>query len=178
MDFPDLTYGNAFLYINTNTSPHVHSAGKDEPFAGKLFFELPLKEMQAGTRLQLLLRAAHRRLTYGSPTQNLRDENYWAAHVNNSTMRIYSSKGNDPNYFWRERKLKANWPMATDNANGVPDIVSSAPDSSDWISTDHRIIGATNVVNQLWFAWTAATATAARAASSSRSRTSRSPSSI
>ena len=158
MDFPDLSYGDAFLYINTNTFTRTFdSAGKEQnAFAGKLFFELPLKELQAGSGFSYYYAMLTESLSYGSPTQNVRDENYWAAHVNNSTMRIYSSKGNDPNYYWRERKLKANWPMATNDANGVPDIVSSAPDSGDWISTEHRIIGATKVVNQLWFAWTAA----------------------
>jgi hypothetical protein len=158
MDFPDVSYGDAFLYVNTNTFTRTFdSAGKEQnAFAGKLFFELPLKELQAGTGFGYYYALLTEALSYGSPTQNVKDENYWAAHVNNSTMRIYSSKGNDPNYYWRERKLKANWPMATNDANGVPDIVSSAPDSGDWISTEHRIIGATKVVNQLWFAWSAA----------------------
>jgi hypothetical protein len=66
-------------------------------------------------------------------------------------MRIYSSKGADPNYYWRERKLGANWPRGTKD-----DIVSAAPDSPDWISEDYRIIGATRVGTQLWFAWSAA----------------------
>lgn len=158
MDFPDLTYGDAFLYVNTNAFTRTYnSAGKEQNgFAGKLFFELPLKELQAGTGFGYYFAMLTEALNYGSPTQNVRDENYWAAHVNNSALRIYSSKGNDPNYYWRERKLKANWPMAAKDANGIADIISSAPDSGDWISIEHRIIGATKVVNQLWFAWTAA----------------------
>jgi hypothetical protein len=119
---------------------------------GKLFFELPLVDMQAGRGFSFQYAFINEpKLSIGSPTQNIvGDENYWAAHVNNSTMRIYSSKGTDVNYAWRERKIN-NWPMTTDN-----NIVSKAPDSSDWISEDHRIIGATRVNNQLWFAWTAA----------------------
>ena len=35
-------------------------------------------------------------------------------------------------------------------------MISTASDSADWISEDHRILGATRVANQLWFAWTAA----------------------
>ena len=88
--------------------------------------------------------------------QNIGDENYWAAHVNNATMRIYSSKGSEANYYWRERSLQANWPQAKLDANGVADIVTATADSGDWMSEDHRIIGATRVLNQLWFAWTAA----------------------
>jgi hypothetical protein len=157
LDFPDMSYGDAFLYFNTNSFTRTYdSAGKSkDTFAGKLFFELPLKELQAGTGFNYSYALLTDRVVYGSPTQNIGDENYWAAHVNNSTMRIYSSKGSDANYFWRERRLGANWPQAKPDASGVPDIISSAPDSVDWISEDHRIIGATRVLNQLWFAWSA-----------------------
>jgi hypothetical protein len=40
--------------------------------------------------------------------------------------------------------------------NNADDIIGKAPDSPDWISEDHRIIGATRRAGQLWFAWTAA----------------------
>src|SRR5205823_7951666 len=101
------------------------------------------------------------RLTYGSPAQNIGNENYWAAHIDNATMRIYSSKGSEVSYYWRERKLGANWPTASNSKTIQPEdltdnIVSAATDSTDWISEDHRILGATRVGTQLWFAWTAA----------------------
>jgi hypothetical protein len=158
LDFPDVSYGDAFLYINTNafTRTYPTPGNAANAFAGKLFFELPLKELAAGSGFSYYYALVTDQLVYGSPTQNIGDENYWAAHVNNSTLRIYSSKGSDPNYYWRERKLAANWPLAKNDAAGLPDIVSAAPDSGDWMSEDHRIIGATKVVNQLWFAWTAA----------------------
>jgi len=158
LDFPDVTYGDGFLYINTNTFNRTYdSAGKaKDSFTGKLFFELPLKELQAGTGFSFYYGLCADALVYGSPTQNIGNENYWAAHVNNSRMRIYSSKGTDTNFYWRERDLGGNWPMAAVDKNNVPDIVSAAPDSGDWISEDHRIIGATRVNNQLWFAWSAA----------------------
>ena len=158
LDFPDVSYGDSFLYINTNTFNRTYDpAGKaKDTFAGKLFMELPLKELQAGTGFTFQYGICTDSLVYGSPTQNIGDENYWAAHVGNSKMRIYSSKGTDANYYWRERDLKGNWPLATPDSNNVPDIISAAPDSGDWISEDHRIIGATKVINQLWFAWTAA----------------------
>lgn len=158
LDFPDVTYGDGFLYINTNTFNRTYdSAGKaKDSFTGKLFFELPLKELQAGTGFSFYYGLCADALVYGSPTQNIGNENYWAAHVNNSRMRIYSSKGTDTNFYWRERDLGGNWPMAAVDKNNIPDIVSAAPDSGDWISEDHRIIGATRVNNQLWFAWSAA----------------------
>jgi hypothetical protein len=158
LDFPDITIGNGFVYINTNAFTRSYdAAGKAlNAFAGKLFFELPLRELNAGTGFNFSYAVCTDALSYGSPTQNIGDENYWAAHIDNSALRIYSSKGGDPNYQWRERTLKANWPLAALDANKVRDIVSSAPDSGDWISEDHRIIGATRVNNQLWFAWSAA----------------------
>ncbi|RZT19230.1 hypothetical protein EV589_3494 [Mycobacterium sp. BK558] len=161
MDFPDLSYGDGYLYVNTNTfSRLVDSSGNvvldssgnpQDTFGGRLFFELPLKEMAEGAGFSFYYALCTDNYVYSSPTQNVADENYWAAHVDNSTMRIYSSKGSDPNYYWRERRLGANWPRATKD-----NVVSAAPDSADWISEDHRIIGATKVGNLLWFAWTAA----------------------
>ena len=158
LDFPDVSYGDAFLYINTNTFMRTFdSTGKSsDAFQGKLFFELPLKELKAGTGFSFYYALVADQLVYSSPTQNVGDENYWAAHIDNSALRIYSSKGSDPNYYWRKRDLAANWPLAALDTNKVRDIISSAPDSGDWISEDHRIIGATKVNNQLWFAWSAA----------------------
>lgn len=140
MDFPDMSYGEKFLHVNTN----VFAAQN-----GKLFFELPLADLQAGRGFTFLYAFIKDEFP-GSPIQNIvGDENFWAGHVDNSTMRLYQSKGGDPNYSWRDRKIN-NWSMTTDN-----DIVSAAPDWADWLSEDHRIIGATRVGNQLWFAWTA-----------------------
>jgi hypothetical protein len=163
LDFPDISCGDAFLYINTNVfSRTTDSKGNPvDTFQGKLFFELPLKDLKAGTGFSFQYAFVNEFLTFSSPTQNIGDENYWAAHIDNATMRIYSSKGTDANYVWRERKLAANWPTASNAKTVKPEdnednIVGKAPDSPDWISEDHRIIGATRVGTQLWFAWTAA----------------------
>ncbi len=158
LDFPDVTYGDAFLYLNTNAFQRtVDAAGKvTNPFQGKLFFELPLKDLKAGAGFGFYYALVADKLSYGSPTQNIGDENYWAAHINNSALRIYSSKGSESTYSWRERNLAANWPLAVLDANNFRDIISAAPDSGDWISEDHRIIGSTRVGTQLWFAWSAA----------------------
>jgi hypothetical protein len=143
MDFPDITYGQNFLHINTNVF-----VGK----TGKLFFELPLADMQAGKGLSFLFAFIDdKTIQCGSPAQNVQgDEFYWAAHANNSKMQIFSSRGGDVNYAWREREV-ANWARVDNN-----DVAAKAPDSDDWISEDHRIIGATRLGTQLWFAWTAA----------------------
>ena len=163
LDFPDISYGDGFLYLNTNLfARSTNSSGKTvDTFSGKLFFELPLKEMQAGTGFSFQFAVLNDQLTFSSPMQNIGDTNYWAAHVDNATMRIYSSKGTASDYQWRERKLGANWPTASNTKKVFPEdnednIISAAPDSGDWISEDHRILGATRMGSQLWFAWTAA----------------------
>ena len=163
LDFPDISYGDGFLYLNTNLfARSTNSSGKTvDSFSGKLFFELPLKEMQAGTGFSFQFAVLNDQLTFSSPMQNIGDTNYWAAHVDNATMRIYSSKGTASDYQWRERKLGANWPTASNTKKVFPEdnednIISAAPDSGDWISEDHRILGATRMGSQLWFAWTAA----------------------
>jgi hypothetical protein len=153
MDFPDVSYGDNFLHVNTNVL-----AGQ----TGKLFFELPLADLKAGRGFtyqyafipDTVSGDPTKRLSIGSPIQNiLGDTNYWAAHVDNSTMRIYQSQAGGADYSWRDRKI-ANWPTAWPDPNNV---FSRPPDFDDWISTDHRIIGATRWASQIWFAWTAAT---------------------
>jgi hypothetical protein len=163
LDFPDMSYGDAFLYVNTNVFQRTFdSKGNSvDTFQGKLFFEVSLKEMQAGGGLNVQYGFINEFITFSSPAQNITDENYWAAHVDNATMRIFSSKGTDANYYWRERKLKANWPTASKTKTVNPEdnednIVSAAPDSPDWISEDHRIVGVTRRASEIWFAWTAA----------------------
>jgi len=143
MDFPDMTYGKDFLHVNTNVF-----VGKN----GKLFYELPLGDMVAGNGLSFLFGFIDDANTVtGSPAQNVtNNEFYWAQHVDNSHMRIYSSVGGDANYAWREREV-LNWPRLDDG-----NVVAKAPDNPDWVSEDHRIIGATRRGNELWFAWTAA----------------------
>lgn len=143
MDYPDMTWGKDFLHVNTNVF-----VGK----TGKLFYELPLSDMVAGNSLGFLFAFIDDANTRtGSPAQNVTaNEFYWAQHVDNGHMRIYSSIGGDVNYAWREREV-LNWPWRD---NG--DVASVAPDNADWISIDHRIIGATRRGNELWFAWTAA----------------------
>jgi hypothetical protein len=149
MDFPDVSFGDKYLYLNTNTFAYDSTTTPPgDTFQGKLFFELPLADLVAGRSLSFYYAFIQEKsFTFGSPTQNIGAENYWAAHVSNSRMRIYSSKGDDADYFWRDRDV-SNWPMTAD-------ITSAAPDFGDWISADHRIIGSTRVNNQLWFAWSA-----------------------
>ncbi|MEY8875733.1 MAG: hypothetical protein AB9M60_04430 [Leptothrix sp. (in: b-proteobacteria)] len=136
MDFPDLTYGQDHLHIHTNVV---------ECRTGKLFFELPLADMVAGWGLGFLFAFIDDDQTRtGSPAQNVTGNAfYWGRHIDNTHMRIHSSVGGDANFAWRAREVLA-WPQLD---NG--DVVSPAPKTDpDWISVDHRIIGATRRGNE------------------------------
>lgn len=148
MDFPAMTHDSRYLYVNTNTFAKDAGAKKDS-FKGKLFFELPLDELKAGGSVSYQYAVVPN--SCGSPAQNIDGENYWAGHGSDGEIRIWSSRGDSDRYFWRDRKLRSNWPIPASN-----NIMSAAPDSTDWISTDPRIVGATRVGNEVWFAWSAA----------------------
>jgi hypothetical protein len=140
MDRPDISYGEHFVHLNSFVF---------EERNGKLAYELPLAELAAGNGFSFLFSFDQDHWA-GSPTQNVvGDEIYWAEHVNNSTIRIYSYRGGEANYSWRDRTV-ASW---TQPANW--DIVSLAPEGIDWVSTDYRIFGAARIGSVLWFAWTA-----------------------
>ena len=168
MDFPDMTYGINFLHINTNVY-----AGK----SGKLFFELPLSEMLAGKGFGFLF--AFDASYPGSPAQNVEgDDFYWAGHVSDSGIRIYSSRGGDPNFAWRERTLNG-WPRdkSDDGKKFEDNVISKAPDSP---TGSARTIGSSarpEPEGSCGSHGLPLTATVVTAASSSRIRTFRSPSS-
>lgn len=147
MDRPEITHGNDYLFLKA-----VVMDGNPVQ-RGWLFFELPLAELAAGKNFPyqfiFIDDASH---PFGSPTQNSLENNYWwAGHIDNAHMRIYSSQGGNPNYNWRDRAV-TNWPISK---NPGQNIISAAPDFPDWISLNHVITGATRVQNELWFAWTA-----------------------
>ena len=162
MDFPDLTYGKDFLHVNTNVF-----VGK----TGKLFFELPLADMVAGKGLSFLFAFIDdANIVVGSPAQNVTgNEFYWAQHVDNSHMRIYSSVGGDPNYAWREREV-LNWPKLDDGNVAREGARQSPIGSARIIGSSARPVAATNCGSR----GRRPRATADMADSRSRSRMSRS----
>ncbi len=151
LDYPGISFGDGYLYLGINVFQGV---GGTSNLSGHLMFELPLTPLQQGKGFSYQYGFfADTANFYGTPTQNITNENYWAGHVGNGTIRVFSSKGADNNYSWRDNTLN-NWP---NNA-----IISTTPDSaevSNWLSVNNRITGATKVNNLVWFAWTASSGT-------------------
>ena len=144
MDYPGISFGNGFLYFGINI---FQGNGTKSNLTGHLMFELPLAPLPKGEGFNYQYSFfADASNMYGTPTQNIGDENYWAGHIGNDTLRIFSSKGADNTYSWRDRSVK-NWP------NGA--ITSATPDFSNWLSVNNRITAATRVNNIIWFGWTA-----------------------
>ena len=144
MDFPDITYGQNFLHINTTSSR------ADRASCSSNFRWPTCKPAKASA---FCLPSSTTR-TCGSPAQNVQgDEFYWAAHVTTRRCASTRRRGGDANYAWRERDV-VNWPRVSTTTQQMSP--PKRPTRDDWISEDHRIIGATRVGTQLWFAWTAA----------------------
>jgi AraC-like DNA-binding protein len=150
LDFPDLTFGRDSLFVCTNVF-----AG--EAVAGKVAMTIPLLQLKAGGTVDYSYAffdtSADGRVM-GSPAQNVTgNEFYWAYHVGNSKIRIYSWQEN-ATITSRERDV-INWPTGG--------AVAAAPGGvADWITQDdNRIVGATRRGNELWFAWTCASGSGA-----------------
>src|SRR5262249_33305926 len=87
----------------------------------------------------------------GHVSQNTGDEVFWAGHIDNSTLQVFSWKENSTTYFWRNVKVN-NWPNNT--------ITSVAPDGNDCLAKlanfpNLAVMGATRRNNEVWFAWSA-----------------------
>ena len=147
LDYPGISFGDGFLYFGINVFQGI---GGTSNLSGHLMFELPLTPLQKGEGFNYQFGFfADTANMYGTPTQNIGNENYWAGHIGNDKIRVFSSKGADNDYSWRDSTVN-NWPNNT--------ISSATPDSakvSNWISVDKRITAATKVNNLIWFAWTA-----------------------
>ena len=142
-DFPDLSVGNNFLYINWDASGNRQVARTS--FAG----------IQASGTIEIDYTDPANGTTAWSAhlTQDTGDEIFWAGHYGNTALRVFSLAEGSNTYFWRDIGISS-W--ATGGLSSI------TPDGQDWF-TDVRntnftaTLGATRSGNQLWFAWMAGT---------------------
>jgi hypothetical protein len=74
---------------------------------------------------------------------------YWAGHVSNSELRVFSMVDGEGSYSWRTVPINS-WPNGT-NAN-------SAPDGTDWMAFEswkHYVFGNALSGDNVWFSWLA-----------------------
>jgi hypothetical protein len=142
-DFPDLSVGNNFLYINWDASGNRQVA------------RTSLAGLQAGGTIEIDYTDPANGTTAWSAhlTQDTGDEIFWAGHDGNTNLRVFSLAEGSNTYFWRDVGISS-W--------ATTGLSSITPDGQDWF-TDVRntsftaTLGATRSGNQLWFGWMAGT---------------------
>lgn len=138
LDYNDMSFGDQFLYWTSSV----------DGGANRYVIRVPLSQLQA--RGTVTFGYTGSTAAYWSHvTQNGRDGVYWAGHVDNSTLKVYSMMDADDFYSWREVPINS-WPSGTAS--------SLAPDGTDWLfdaSWKTYVRGAAVHNDRVWFAWNA-----------------------
>lgn len=141
-DFPDLSVGQTFLYLSCTVT-----IGRSQ---GLQVARISLNELRAGGTIGIEFTRQEHGTTAASGrlTQSTGEEIFWAGHVDDSKLRVFSLHQASHRYSWRDV------PLARTYARTVGP--STTPDQKNWLS-HHRddIIGSALSGFQLWFAWTA-----------------------
>jgi len=139
LDYPDVSVGRNWIYISS-----------DAVGTGLIVMRLPLHEIQSGSGFTFwYTQAGDGGNAYGGHlSQNTGDEIFWAGHVNNSRMRLFSWKESETVYYWRDRNINS-WTQA---------YSSNTPSGINWLAfgfPGNAIIGLTRKGNEVWYAWNA-----------------------
>ena len=138
LDYNDMSFGNDFLYWTSSVGGG----------ANRYVIRVPLKELQARSTVHFQFTGSTNAY-WSHVTQNGRNGVYWAGHVDNSTLKVYSMMDADGFYSWREVPINS-WPNNT--------ITSIAADGSDWLkdaSWKTYIRAAAVRGNSVYFGWNA-----------------------
>jgi hypothetical protein len=149
MDYPDLSVGNNSLYVSV-----------DNVNVGLLTARIPLSEIANNQTIHIDFNqpAIDGLVAYaGHLTQNVGDTEYWAGHVDNKTLRVFSMRDGEGVYSWRDVGIDS-W------CNG--DHSSLVPGGTDWLAgasgfpvNQNAVLGAARRIDpssgrpELWFAW-------------------------
>lgn len=144
MDYPDLSVGDNNLYFE------IDAVG-----TGSFVARIPLTQIQNSQTINIdYTSASDGNTTYGGHLcQNTGNEIFWAGHVNNSTLRVFSLKEGDNRYYWRDIGINT-WPNGT-----ISSIAKNG--TTDWLQylgtnfPGNAVLGAAREGNNVWFAWTA-----------------------
>jgi hypothetical protein len=167
LDFPDLSVGDNFLNISVD-------AAVDGIFGyrktGLIIIQIPFSDLiSPGNSFHFFFTdSADSRPAYlGHLSQNTGKEVFWAGHMDNSTLRVWSTSEDSDRYSWRDVSIPS-WTNLF-GLGPINQVSSKSPDGKDWLKklrkTPHAVLGATRVFfdngkgsrkNQIWFGWTAA----------------------
>lgn len=138
LDYNDMSFGSRFLYWSSSVGGG----------ANRYVVRVPLSELQAGGTVNFQYTSSTAAY-WSHVTQNGSNGVYWAGHVDDSTLKVYSMMDGDGFYSWREVPINS-WPNDT--------ISSIAADGSDWLqdaSWKTYVRAAAVQGNSAWFAWNA-----------------------
>ncbi len=136
LDYNDMTYGTNSLWWTTQ-SP-----------SGRVVVRISLDEIAAKGTINYSYTGGTDAL-WSHITHDAGNTVYWAGHVSNSELRVYSWKEGDGFYSWRSVTVNS-WPNGTNT--------SVCPDGTDWMTFEswkHYVFGNTVRRGNVWFSWLA-----------------------
>jgi hypothetical protein len=138
LDFPDVAVGAGCLYVTTNCF------GPDGSTVGSAVARLTLDSI--GQNQPKADKFVSMELFSFRVAQNCRDTAYFAAHMDTSTLAVFS---------WPETQaLPTRQDVPVARWLGTNGYFSRTPDGRRWLDrADPRLTGATLAGDELWFAW-------------------------
>lgn len=146
LDYPDIGFGDTFLYISVNV------LGFRETL---MVVRIPLSELENGETIHFQFTNPNRTKIpiYSHIMQNNGNEVFWAVNRSSSRIQIFSWRENSTRWTWRSVGI-GSWPNQ--------DFSEIAPDTTNWLGPTFggAILGAARRISregtdELFFAWTA-----------------------
>ncbi|HEY7786618.1 MAG TPA: hypothetical protein VIB00_17945 [Pyrinomonadaceae bacterium] len=137
LDYNDVAVGDSSLWWTTQNG------------TGRVVVRIPLSQIAAKGTINFQYTGGTEAL-WSHLTQNARDTVYWAGHVSNSELRVYSMRDGEGFYSWRSVTVNS-WPNGTNTA--------TCPDGTDFMTFEswkHYVFGNALQRESVWFAWLAA----------------------
>jgi hypothetical protein len=138
LDYNDMSFGDSFLYWTSSVGGG----------ANRYVIRVPLQELRAMGTVNFQFTGSTAAY-WSHVSQNGRNGVYWAGHVNNSNMTVFSMMDADGFYSWRNVSVNS-WP----NNN----ISSIAANGTDWLQDAFwktYVRAAVVRDNSVYFAWNA-----------------------
>jgi hypothetical protein len=136
LDYNDMSFGRSNLYWTTQNGD------------GRVVIRVPLRQMAARGTINFEFTAGTDAL-WSHVTHNATNAVYWAGHISNSELRVFSMVDGEGFYSWRTVSINS-WPNGTNT--------DLAPDGTDWMSFEswkHYVFGNALVGGDVWFSWLA-----------------------
>ena len=136
LDYNDMSFGRSNLYWTTQNGD------------GRVVIRVPLQQLDARGTVNFEYTAGTDAL-WSHVTHNADNAVYWAGHVSNSELRVFSMVDGQGSYSWRTVSINS-WPNGTNT--------DLAPDGTDWMSFEswkHYVFGNALAGNDVWFSWLA-----------------------